>query len=50
MQSDIRYGAARLWVDDIINPEDTRYVLKRSLDLINNRDPILKPNYGVFQV
>jgi len=49
-QSDIRYGAARLWVDDIINPEDTRYVLKRSLKLINNRDQIEKANYGVFQV
>ena len=49
-QSDIKYGAARLWVDDVINPEDTRYVLKRSLSIINNRHSIEKPNYGVFQV
>ena len=49
-QSDIRYGAARLWVDDIIDPEDTRYVLIRSLKIINNRNQIKKANYGVFQV
>ena len=49
-QSDIKYAAARIWVDDIINPEDTRYVIKRSLDLVNNRKSIKDAKYGVLQV
>ena len=49
-QSDIKYGAARIWVDDVINPEDTRYVIKRSLDVVNNQDSIKKTTYGVLQV
>ncbi len=28
---DPRYAAARLWVDEIINPVDTRRVISRSL-------------------
>ena len=49
-QSDIKYAAARIWVDDIINPEDTRYAIKRSLDIVNKRDSIKKAHYGVLQV
>jgi len=49
-QSDIRYAAARLWVDDIINPEDSRYVIIKSLDLISNKDSIKPASYGVLQV
>ena len=49
-QSDIKYGAARLWVDEIINPKDTRAVIIKSLDLVNSGDYYEKPNYGVFQV
>ena len=49
-QSDIKYAAARIWVDDIINPEDTRFAIKRSLDIVNNRDSIKKAQYGVLQV
>jgi len=49
-QSDILYGAARMWVDEIINPIDTRYILIRALDCISNQDNIEKANYGVFQV
>ena len=49
-QSDIKYAAARIWVDDIINPEDTRYAIKRSLDLVNNRKSIKDAKYGVLQV
>ena len=49
-QSDILFGASRLWVDEIINPIDTRYVLIRSLEVISNQDYIDSPNYGVLQV
>ena len=49
-QSDILYGAARMWIDEIINPVDTRYILIRALDCIANQDNIEKANYGVFQV
>ena len=49
-QSDIKYAAARIWVDDIINPEDTRFAIKRSLDIVNKRDSIKKAHYGVLQV
>ncbi len=49
-QSQITYGAARLWVDDIIEPKDTRLILIRSLKIVNNSDLNKKPNYGVFQV
>lgn len=49
-QSDILYGAARMWVDEVINPLDTRFFIKRSLDVISNQNQITKPNYGVLQV
>ena len=49
-QCDIKYGAARMWVDDIINPEDTRFVIIKSLNLINNRKYIPDAKYGVLQV
>ena len=50
-QSDILYGAARMWVDEVINPLDTRFYIKRSLDVISNqKNQISKPNYGVLQV
>ncbi len=51
IQSDIRYGAARLWVDEIIEPKDTRSILIKSLCIVNNTSYINnRPNYGVFQV
>ena len=49
-QSDIKYAAARIWIDDIINPEDTRYVITKSLDMVNRRDSIPNARYGVIQV
>ena len=49
-ESEILYGASRMWVDEIINPVDTRYVLIRALDSISNQDHIEKANYGVMQV
>ena len=49
-QSNIKYGAARLWVDEIIEPKDTRLVLIKSLCLVSNSNLSEKANYGVFQV
>ena len=50
IQSDPRYGAARLWIDEIIDPRETRTVLIKSLHVVSNKKYISKPNYGVFQV
>jgi 3-methylcrotonyl-CoA carboxylase beta subunit len=49
-ETDIRYAAARLWIDAIIDPAKTRDVLGMALDVaVRNRD--LKPVCtGVFQV
>ena len=50
IQSDSRYAAARLWVDEIIFPNETRSKLTYALDVISNINSISKPNYGVLQV
>ena len=50
MQSDSRYAAARLWVDEIIMPHETREKLAYALDIISNINDIPKANYGVLQV
>ena len=48
--TDIRYAAARLWVDGIINPADTRDVLVQSLGIVT-RHAIEEPfRTGVLQV
>ena len=49
-QCDVKYAAARMWIDDIINPEDSRYIIIKSLNIIRNSDPIKKAKYGVLQV
>ncbi|MEE9161652.1 MAG: acyl-CoA carboxylase subunit beta [Candidatus Neomarinimicrobiota bacterium] len=49
-QSDPRYAAARLWVDEIIMPEDTRDVLIRCLELCDHQTQMPTPNFGVLQV
>ena len=49
-QENYKYGAARLWVDEIINPIDTRKILIESLDIINNQNNIPSPNFGILQV
>ena len=48
-QSDPRYAAARLWIDEIIDPRSTRSVIINSLLVVRNRK-LDKPNYGVLQV
>lgn len=48
-QTDPRYGAARLWIDEIILPEETRQRLIISLEAVSN-NPEIKPfNIGVIQ-
>jgi len=43
------YAAARLWVDAIISPTDTRKWLSMGIEMANN-SPIKKPyNVGVIQ-
>ena len=49
-QSDITYGAARLWIDEIIEPKDTRTIIIKSLNIANNSNQNKRANYGVFQV
>ncbi|MDB6168343.1 MAG: accD5 [Verrucomicrobia bacterium] len=48
--TDIRYGAARGWVDAIIQPHDTRAVLLRALELSNRPAPKARFHTGVIQV
>jgi acetyl-CoA carboxylase carboxyltransferase component len=49
-ETDIRYAAARLWVDAIIDPAQTREVLAMALDVaVRSRDPV-PIEIGVFQV
>ena len=49
-QSDPKYAAARLWVDEIINPTETRKILIESLDVVKNEGSIKNPIYGALQV
>ena len=49
-QSDPRYAAARMWIDEIIDPRETRNVLIRSLQITANQTKIPAPQFGVLQV
>ena len=49
-QTDIRYGAARGWVDAVIPPHETRSVLSLALDLATRPKPEGGFRGGVFQV
>lgn len=48
-QTDIRYGAARGWVDAIIAPHTTRDVLVRTLKLVSRTPPSGRFHTGVMQ-
>ena len=50
MQSDPRYAAARMWIDEIIDPRETRNVLIRSLEITALQTKIPAPRFGVLQV
>jgi 3-methylcrotonyl-CoA carboxylase beta subunit len=49
-QTDIRYGAARGWVDAIIQPHETRDVLIRLLHYVSRPMPKARFHTGVIQV
>ena len=49
-QADIRYGAARGWVDAIIQPHDTRATLIRAFALASRPTPKAGFHTGVLQV
>src|SRR6266542_3330513 len=49
-QTDIRYGAARGWVDAIIQPHETRDVLIRLLQYVSRPMPRGRFHTGVIQV
>ncbi len=44
------YAAARLWVDGIIDPADTRKIIAEALHAVNNNPVIEEFKTGVFQV
>ena len=46
---DPTYGAARLWIDAIIDPADTRMALIRSLEIAAHNPDIPKLQVGVYQ-
>jgi acetyl-CoA carboxylase carboxyltransferase component len=48
-QTDPRYGAARLWIDKIIDPVTTRQVLINSLELAALNPEIPRFNVGLLQ-
>ena len=48
--TDIRYAAARLWVDGIIDPADTRKVLVQSLESVTLHAEPEPFRTGVYQV
>ncbi len=43
------YAAARLWVDEIIDPAKTREYISKSIEIANNNPEIEKFNVGVIQ-
>ncbi|MEX0994283.1 MAG: acyl-CoA carboxylase subunit beta [Balneolaceae bacterium] len=49
-QTDVRYAAARLWVDDIIEPGDTRQRISKAIGCANHNPEIPDFKTGVFQV
>lgn len=48
-QADPRYGAARLWIDAIIDPADTRSMLITALEAASLNPEVEKFNPGVIQ-
>ncbi len=49
-QTDVRYGAARGWIDAIIQPHETRSVLAKLLEYVSRPTPKARFHSGVMQV
>lgn len=43
------YAAARLWIDEIIDPAETRSYISRAIEIADNNPEIQKFNVGVIQ-
>ena len=43
------YAAARLWIDAIINPADTRKVISMGIEMANHKKAEKPYNVGVIQ-
>jgi acetyl-CoA carboxylase carboxyltransferase component len=43
------FAAARLWVDGIIDPVETRKIISRGIEIANNNPYLPKFNVGVIQ-
>ena len=48
-QTNVLYAASRLWVDEIIDPADTRKIVSYCIELANNNSEMKKFNVGVIQ-
>ncbi len=48
-KSSALYAAARLWVDEVIDPAKTREYISKSIEIANNNPEIPKFNVGVIQ-
>ena len=49
-QSDPRYAAARMWIDEIIDPRESRRALVRALEITAHQKNIPELNFGLLQV
>jgi acetyl-CoA carboxylase carboxyltransferase component len=49
-ETDIRYAAARLWIDAIIEPSQTRAILIQAFDVATRTRSVAPITTGVFQV
>ena len=49
-QTDVRYAAARLWVDALIDPVDTRHIISEGIKAANHNPRQSEFKTGVFQV
>jgi len=49
-QLDPIFAAARLWIDDIVDPANTRQIISRCISIASNNPQIPKFNPGVIQV
>lgn len=47
--TNVLYAAARLWVDEIIDPKDTRKIVSYCIEIANNNPEMKKFNVGVIQ-
>ena len=48
-EMDPTYAAARLWVDEIIDPLDTRQIISRGIEVANQSPVVTRFNVGVIQ-